>query len=156
MFLTTLVLDWHIDGGRRVPDKVNGNLYLLNTNRMYELRSGVDTDPTMYFFDNPADTRCGGAILRTDHTQATVANIITEGDDVPSGKFVTVSAYPNNDSSLTTESITLPKAQIAYCYPYGNVQSHALSWIVFAEDAWNMRRILVNHSWIPLKILLEV
>jgi hypothetical protein len=155
MFLVTIVKEWGIDGGRRVPNHTDGNLYILNTNRMFELREGIGGDPQMLFFDNPADSRCGGAKMRTDVAQATVTNIINEADDAPATASVTVDVYPDNDLTATTVSRVFPKAAVAYCYPYGNVQSHAKSWMVIAEDGWNMRRVLVNHSWIPLNVLLN-
>lgn len=156
MFLSTFVLDWRVDGGNRVPNKTAGNLYILNTNRMFEIRSGIDTDPQLYYFDNLADFRDAGAHMRLDHTQSTVANLITASNSDHGAETITLDAYIDNDINGTTESVTINKAAIAYCYPYGNVQSHAKTWVVYSDGAFDVKRRVINMSWIPLIVALEV
>jgi hypothetical protein len=146
MFLPVVVLDWRIDGGRRVPDAI-GNLYVLNTNRMYQITIAYDGHPTMIFYDNPANVKDAGARMRID---TTLAGLLNGADSDHGSESVTLDYYPDNDTSVATKEITLSKADIAYCYPFGNQQSNALSWVIYSSKGWNMERILVNHSWIPL------
>jgi hypothetical protein len=152
MFLPVTVLDWQIDGGRRIPDKVNGNFHILNTTRMYEITEAYDENMTMRFFDNPADSRCGGARMKID---TTLAGLINAADSDYGDNVVTLDVYPDNDTSQATTEITLQKISISYCIPYRNDQSNALTWVVYIDAGWNMQKILVNHSWIPLYVLLE-
>lgn len=151
MFIADIVLEWRAPGEKRIPDAA-GNLYILNTNRMFEITEAYDGNATMFYFDNPSDIKDGGARLRTDYT---VASLIAQADTDYGAENVTLDYYPNADSTESTVSIIIPKEDIAYCYPYGNVQSHALSWVVYALKGWGMKKILVNHSWIPLIVLLE-
>jgi hypothetical protein len=152
MFLPVTVLDWQIDGGRRIPDKVSGNLYVLNTTRMFEITEAYDENLTMRFFDNPADSRCGGARMKID---TTLAGLISAADSDYGDNTVTLDMYPDNDTTQATTEITLQKLAISYCKPFGNDQSNALTWVYYIDAGWDIQKILVNHSWIPLWVLLE-
>ena len=153
MFLPVVVLDWRIDGGRRVPDKTNGNLHILSTyGRMYEITEAYDHNMSLRYFDNPADERCGGAWMKID---TTLTGIFNAADSDYGTDVVTFDMFPDNDLTATTSEITLQKVAISYCIPYGNVQSSAYTWIVYVDAGWNMQKILVNHSWIPVYSLLE-
>jgi hypothetical protein len=152
MFLPVVVLDWRIDGGRRVPDKTNGNLYILNTTRMFEITEAYDHHMQMFYFDNLVDSRCGGAHMKID---TTLAGLLNGADSDYGTVAVTVSAYPDNDPTATPANITLQKLSISYCKPYGNDQSNALTWIYYINAGWEIEKILVNHSWIPLYSILE-
>jgi hypothetical protein len=152
MFIPVVVLDWRIDGGRRVPDKTNGNLYVLNATRMFEITEAYDGNMQMFFFDNPADSRCGGAHMKID---TTLAGLLNAADSDFGDNVVTLDVYPDNDSTQTTTEVTLQKIAISYCKPFGNDQSNALTWVYYIDAGWDIKKILVNHSWIPLYSKLE-
>jgi hypothetical protein len=153
MFLPVVVLDWRIDGGRRVPDKTNGNLHILSTyGRMFEITEAYDHNMRLRFYDNPADSRCGGAWMKID---TTLAGILNAADADFGDNMVTLDMYPDNDTAQATTEITLQKVAVSYCIPFGNDQSNALSWVVFVDAANDIKKILVNHSWIPLYLLLQ-
>jgi len=150
--MPTTVLDWRIDGGKRVPDAA-GNWYILNTNRMYEVRLDNNDNAYMFYFDNPADSRDGGAHMKVDDN-VTALRIYADTDH--GSEAVTLSYFPNGDITEATEEITIAKNSIAYCYPMGFQMSNAYCYVVYVDAGWNKNRILVNHSWIPLYALLEV
>lgn len=153
MFLLTIVEDWRIDGGRRVPDKVDGNLYLLNTNRMYEITANYEGKYRMRFFDDPANSRDGGAWMKI--WDEAIENITNAGDTDIGSNSVTFDVFEDNDPTLTTTALTLVKSAIAYCYPYGHNGNNRYTWVIYADAGWNMIRILVDHEYMSVYLLLE-
>jgi hypothetical protein len=153
MFLYTIVHDWRIDGGRRVPDKTDGNFYYLNTNRMYEITQRWDDKCQMRFFDDPSNSRDGGAWMTI--TDETILNVITWADSDIGSKDVTFDVFKDNDHTLATTEITLQKSAIAYCYPFGHNGNSDYTWVVYADAGWNMIRILVDHTFSVVFDLLE-
>jgi hypothetical protein len=151
MFMPTTVLDWRIDGGRRVPDAA-GDWYILNTNRMFEIKTDYEDNLYMFYFDNPADSRDGGAHMKVDDNLAAL-NIYADTDH--GSEAVTLEYFPDDDTSATPLEITLTKASIAYCYPVAFQKSHNYCYLVYVDAGWNKNRILVSHSWIILYGLLE-
>jgi hypothetical protein len=153
MFLLTIVEDWRIDGGRRVPDKTDGNLYLLNTNRMYEITSDFEDKQRMRFFDNHSNSRDGGAWMKIWDTA--LSNITDAADTDIGSKDVTFNKFIDNDPTLATTEITIGKAAIAYCYPYNHDGNSAYTWILYSDGGWDMIRILVSHDYTAVYMLLE-
>lgn len=151
MFGVITVLEWDAQGGGRVSGS-SGNLYLLNMHNMFEIKPTYNNRLTLMFFDNPNDVRDGGARMKISNP---IAAIYVYADTDYGSEDVTLDYFPDDDPTQTTKHITLPKRNISYCFPYGNDQSNAYSWVVYCEDAFNVKRILVDHSWIPLYLLLE-
>lgn len=153
MFLYTIVHDWRIDGGSRVPNKTNGNFYLLNTNRFYEIIQRYDGRIQTRFFDNPANSRDGGAWMTI--TDQAVINVINAADTDIDTNSVTFNVFEDNDPTLPTSEITLAKAAIAYCYPLGHNGNSNYMWVVYADAGFDMIRILVDHNFSDVYLLLE-
>ena len=143
MFLEARVIDWRIDGGRRVPNKTSGNSYILNTNRMFEITEDYNSNPQFYFFDNPADSRCGGARMKLD---GILLSILSAADTNIGSVAVTLDYFPNEDPTETTEEITIGKANIAYCYPYRFDADATETWVVYIDAGWDVKRILVDSD----------
>jgi hypothetical protein len=159
MFLPTYVLDWRVNGDKRVRGfHTFDDFYLLNTNRMFEIKQGwVDDHSLMFFFDNPANCRDGGAHMRI-HTS--VAGIIGMADLDHGSEAVTLDTFPDdflelylNGSPITTTALTLAKASIAYAYPADDAWS--AMWVVYIDAGWNVKRILVHHGAFVLWVMLE-
>jgi len=151
MFAPVTVLKWDAQSGGRISSP-DGNLYILNTKNMFEIKPTYNSKLTLTFFDNPNDTRDGGNRMKID---TTIAAVYILADTDYGDESVTLDYYPDDDSTQATKEITLIKKNVSYFFPYRNDQTNALSWVIYCEDAWNVKRILVNHSWIPLYALME-
>ncbi len=152
MFISRTVFDWRIDGGRRVPNKTSGNTYILNTNRIFEMTESHDGYPTFYYFDNPADSRCGGARMKTN---GDIASYIAASNSSSGSNAVTLDYFPNADVTEATEEITLAKVNIAYTYPYRHDIFGSYCWVVYVDAGWDIKSILVDHGRGELLTLLE-
>jgi hypothetical protein len=152
MFCPIVVSEWGAQGRNRIKDAA-GNLYILNTRNMFEIKASPHSGKlTLLYFDNISDVRDGGNRMLVT---GSVAGIKLASDTDYGAEVVTLDYYPDDDTTQSTKSITLVKKNISYCYCYLFDQTNALSWVVYCEDGWNMKRILVNHSWIPLYSKLE-
>ncbi len=144
MFIPAYVLQWRGGRVKRVRDEVNGDHYALNTNRMYEITLNHDGDPTMYFFDNPADSRDGG--LRMVITDETIDSIKTYADMDHGSESITLDVFTDNDPTQATYELTLAKSTIAYVYDYPTA-GLGYTWVVYADMGWNVLRILVSAQY---------
>jgi len=144
MFIPAFVLEWRGNfPEKRVHDPVHGDYYTLNTNRMFEITEAYDGNPTMFFFDNPANVKDGGARLKI--TDESIASIIAYADTDHGSDSITLDVFPENNPLLATYELTLRKENIAYIYPVGGTTG--ASWLVYADMAWNMIRVLVNKDY---------
>lgn len=148
-----MVEDWRIDGGRRVPNKTDGNFYILNTNRMFEITQNYEGKQTFRFFDNPTDSRDGGAWMTI--WDESVDNIINASDTDIGSNDVTLSVYPEADITQTPYDLTLRKENVAYVYPLGHNTNTEYSYLVYSDAAWDMIRILVDGDYADILLLLE-
>ncbi len=146
MFINKTVLDWRTDGNRRVHSNATYNSYILNTNRMFEMTVAWDSNISMYYFDNPNDSRDGGARMRLD---TTIAEIITASDLDYGSKYVTLNYFPNADTSEATKEISLQKSNIAYAWSHWDEDNYC--YLVYVDAGWNEIRIVVDY---PLADLL--
>jgi hypothetical protein len=148
MFIPAYVLQWRGSfPEKRVRDNVHGDHYTLNTNRMYEITENADGDPTMRFFDNPANSRDGGA--RMVITDETIGSIIAYADTTLAHNTYTLDVFPNNDPTETTYELTISKASIAYLWDHGASDS-SYTWLVYALDGWDMAKVLVDKAYSAL------
>jgi hypothetical protein len=148
MFLSGAVLDWRIDGGRRILDKTNGTWYIVNTNRMYEITTNYNGDATMYFFDNKFDARDGGARFTIDRT---VATVILAADNVITENMVTLYIYPDDDITATPVATTVPKVNVAYAKTDGySYATDTRSWVTYVDDAWRVKTALCLTNLVVL------
>jgi len=145
MFIPTDVLVWRGNfPEKRVRDTVNGDHYTLNTNRMYDITENHNGDPTMYFFDNPANSRDGGA--RMVITDQTLASIIAYADIALTEHSVTLSVFPNNDPNETPYDLTIAKATIAYLWEHITNAAN-FTWLVYADMGWDIKKVLVDEAY---------
>jgi hypothetical protein len=148
MFIPAYVLVWRGNSPeKRVRDAVHGDHYALNTNRMFEITENYNGDPTMFFYDNPADVKDSGA--RMTITDETIASIIAYADLDHGSESVTLSVFPDNDITATPTDITLPKACIAYLWEHLET-SGDYTWLVYANDGWEMKKVIVDEDYSTL------
>ena len=148
MFIIATVLDWRTKE-RRVPNVIAQDIYILNTNRMFEITEDHDGNAQMWFYDNPVDTRDGGSRMKLD---TTVANIMTIADFDVGSTSVTFDIFPENDNTQTPVSTTIPKAAISCAYAADSDGND--TWVEYIEDGWDFKRVLVDEdvlfAWLEL------
>src|SRR5512137_2980176 len=108
MFYPGYVTQWHGDN-HRIFNRAVYNYYILNTNRMFELTESYNGYTDMFFFDNPVDSRDGGARMRFN---AEIEDIVDIADLDHGSESITLDVFPNNDDTETTYELTLSKASI--------------------------------------------
>lgn len=144
-FWVGLVLDWRVPGEKRVRHASTGDIYILNTNRMFEITEDYRGYPTMFFFDNGLDSKDSGNRLVMN---SSIAAITTAADTVPGSTEVTLNYYPDFDQSATVKSKTIQTEDIAYFYPFNHDALSDYTWLIHRKSAWETERLLVQGSWI--------
>lgn len=145
MFIPAYVLVWRGNfPEKRVRNEVNGDHYALNTNRMYEITSAYDGNPTMFFFDNPNNVKDGGARMKI--TDETIASIIAYADSDHGTELALLPIYPNNDHDETPVNTLIPKVDIAYMWAHEN-SAFNCTWLVYAQGGWDIKKVLVNRTF---------
>lgn len=147
MFYWGFVMDWQVPGEKRVRSKTTGDLYILNTNRMFEITESYTGKATMLFFDSGLDEKDSGNRLRVDDT---VAVTTSHADNDHGSESIALSYFPEGDITATPTTVTVRKADIAYCYPRNSDILSDYTYVVYREGAWNMKKILVDSSWLLL------
>ena len=150
MILSTTVLEWKIDGRRRVADKTNGDAYLLNYLNMFEVHEHSDGS-WMYYFDNRNDRRDNGAYVRCDSTPA---EIIAASDVVPTSVTLTLPIFPNEDDQTGTAVDTvIMLAQLSRAWAHKNATA---TYVVYTDDGWNLKRALCDITFANLETLIGI
>jgi len=145
LFLGT-VMKWQADSWKRVRNATTGTQYLLNTNRVSDIRINIDLTISLFYFDNPCDYRDNGHYMVLNMT---AAEIITQMDTAMSHASITIPCYVNNDPTLTTYNITGPISDLIYAVLDDN--SLTRSWLYGNIDGWKTKKLLVNLT--PAQIL---
>ena len=147
MLIYTRVTDWRIDSGTRVNSHLcpTGNQYLLNHAAMFDIHELPD-GAWMYYFDNPLDVKCGGAYLKSTNT---VAELIARADYTPDHENgVLIPHYIDNVLTNDVENYYVPMAYISRAWPYDiRDSSAAYTWIVYAYEGWDLRKVLCQGSF---------
>lgn len=153
MFASALVYEWRTDGGRRVHSRATTADYILNTNRMFELKAtshgitgGSGSQACLWFFDNPADWRDGGAYMRVNRT---VTQLITQSGHSITYNSITLDVFPDDDMTADTEEVTISKIAVAYAWAH---DSGDACYVVYADGAWGMRRVLCDITLVNLYV----
>ena len=149
MILSTTVLDWRIDGGRRIYDKTNGDTYLLNFNNMAEVQTH-SSGSWMYYFDNRNDRRDRGAYLKCSSTPA---QIITASDVDPASDTLTLPVFPKDVQTATAVDETIMLNQLSRAWAHVNGTA---CYVVYTEDGWDTKRVLCDITLAALETLIGI
>ena len=137
-FFMESVFKWQKDSWKRVTGTYSR--YMLNTNRLSDIRAHSD-GASLYYFDNPWNDKDSGAYMVVDSTPA---ELIVHMDSSFAVNTITVDVYLNNDPSESTSELVLPCEYIAYAIVDKN--SIFRTWITYAEaGGWDLKTILVNN-----------
>ena len=147
MLFLAHVMSWQADSWKRVRDRVNGTQYLLNTNRLSDIRVHTGTaasgTSSLYYFDNPFDHRDSGDYMVLDYP---VDDLIHEIDTALGHGSITLNVYPHNDHTETTEEVEIAVAYFAYAVVDANDATGERSWVTYAESGWDIKTVLVDNS----------
>ena len=133
MIISTTVLVWREDGGRRVHDKTNGDTYLLNHKNMFEIQAHSDGS-WMYYADNRNDRRERLGYLRCNTTPA---NLIIASDAVPISNTVTLPIFPNEDDTETAVNTVIMIDQLSRAWAHEDGTS---CYVSYTDDGWDIIR----------------
>ena len=155
LFLAT-VYKWQTgkpEGWNRVRDATNGTSYLLNTNRLCNMRDktiGQSSGASLYFFDNPFDHRDNCHYMEiSDHS---VAQIVAHVDTSLTHKYLTLTAYgttegkPSMEVTSITASVSMPVGNFAFAVDVTDSYSGNHSYVYYVDRAWRFQRVRVAHS----------
>ena len=147
MFASALVREWRTDGGRRVHPRATSPDYILNTNRMFDLHEtshnitgGATKQAGMWFFDNSADYRDGGAYLRCERT---VTALVLAADFGLTYQSITLDVFPDDDLTADTEELTIAKQAVSYAWAHDSGEG---VYVVYSDGAWANKRVLIDHT----------
>lgn len=147
MLFLVYVTSWQADSWKRVRDTVNGIQYLLNTNRLSDIRvQAGDADSgtsSLFYFDNPFDHRDSGAYMVLDYP---VNDLIHEMDTALSHGYLTLNIYTNNDHTEDTTATEIPVAYFAYAVVDANDATGERSWVTYVTSGWDKKTVLVDNS----------
>jgi len=141
MLFPDIVMKWQADSWKRVQNATTGTTFLLNTNRLSDIRELPNHDCSLYYFDNPFDYRDNGHYMVIN---STLAMLIGNMDYAPGTATLTLHAYTKNDPTLATADVTIPIAYFAYAY--ADINNATRSWVHYCEAGFNIKRILVNNT----------
>ena len=155
LFLTT-VISWDSKkAGRRVDtDRVYINAYVLNTNRISDLKVWIDDDGEEYskflYSDDPDDARDSPANVIC---ASTVAEIEAYHNLVYTSKFGTLPVFPDMDTTQATVDTTVEWDDIAYGYGSAGEIGVNHAKVVYYENAWKRKEVLVDQALLLLALL---
>jgi hypothetical protein len=139
---TAKVYKWEVPGDKRGVDPINGTTYLLNTNSITNLIDKPDLtygDSSMYYFDNPFDSRDNSHYMVTDHTAAQLRAHINSAETVHS---VTLAVYPTNDPTESTENTVVKVDDIAFARAVPDSYSATQSYVWVRDNrAFKVKRL---------------
>lgn len=132
-----------------------GDYYLLNTNRMSELKV-INTDNTQFLFtQDPNDRRCSPDTIETTNT---ISEIADYHDLTPDSKFATLPIYPTLD--ITRVAVDTPVDTLVewdnICMAYQTPRDLTLGvcHLVYYKESWRRKTVIVEFATL-LAILLE-
>lgn len=132
-----------IDGGHFAY----ADYFLLNTNRMSELKV-INTDNTQFYFTQAInDRRCSPDVIETT---CTLAEITVYHDLTPDSKFGTFPIYPTLD--ITRVAVDTPVdtlidwEDVAFVYQTPRDYTLGVSHMVYYKESWKRTVVIINLS----------
>lgn len=123
------------------------NIYMLNSNRIIELKDVGTDDSGFYFANDPDDARDSPDYITTELTPA---DIETFHNTDPTSKFATLDIYPGTDLTETPVSTLIEWANIAYIYQTPRDVIDAVSHMVYYRKPWDRVECIIDHILIGI------
>jgi len=119
-----------------------GDYYLLNTNRVIELRADGDASK-FYFANDPDDARDSPDYIECD---ISVAIITQYADTALLSKFATLDIYPELNTDGTPVETQIEWANIAYVFATAREYEDGICHMVYYRKAWERVEVLVDTN----------
>lgn len=149
MFILTQITSWQDsrDSSKRSHARdiamTGYREFLINPNRIVNLKVRDTTKSSFLFSDNHRDRREGTSFVKSN---STVAAIETAHNTAFHSKFITLPFCPKNDPTKTTVDTTLDVDDIAYFDAYNDPDYPNFCWVVYNRKAFKRIEQLVAYS----------
>jgi hypothetical protein len=141
------VYKWEDRDAKRVFSEVDGTTYILNTNGITNLIAKPNLTygkSSMYYFDNPFDSRDQSHYMVTDHT---AAEIIAHMDHAADSLDITLAVLPTGDPTESTENHTFGIWQVAYARAVTDSYYATQSYVWVRENlGFKVKRLRVSMT----------
>lgn len=112
--------------------------YIINPNRIKELKTVNTTGSQFKYMFDPEDDRGDYAYVIST---STVASLVSAADDEPNSSFIALNVFEDDDTTDSVVSTYFRVDDIAFAIAYGNY-----SWVYVAQGGSRMKRVLVYHN----------
>lgn len=136
------VTSWSTKHPGKRMDVAFENTYMLNSNRIIELRDVGADDSGFYFANDPEDARDSPDYITTE-LPALAIEIYHNTN--PTSKFATLDIYPGTDLTETPVSTLIEWADIAYIYQTPRDVVDAVSHMVYYRKPWDRVECIIDH-----------
>lgn len=148
----TQVLVWNTKKpGKRLGVAYSGGVtdtYLLNSNRIIEMRP-LTADTVRFFFANdPDDPRDAPDYIECTNSLATWETAHTA--IVPTSKFADLPIFPGGDITVAHEHVHVEWENIAYAYATKHDHRNSRCHVVYYTKDWKRVEALLDMSWTAL------
>ena len=117
--------------------------YLLNTNRMSELKV-INTDNTQFLYSQaPNDRRCSLDVVESTNS---IAVITSYADLAEISKFATLDIFPAYDITATPVSTVIEWDDICMIYQTPKDWVDNVAHMVYYKEAWKRTACMIDHT----------
>jgi len=150
MLFVTSVDIWTSKKPAKLLKDAWGTYFLLNTNRIIEMRVKGTDDTKFWYAQDPDDARDSPDYLECGASRA----VITAWHDATAdSKFVSLDIFPNMDITQTAVATTIEWADIAYIYQtYRDVLDNVAHMTYYA-NAFQRVECIIEHNLLGILAL---
>lgn len=158
MFILTQITKWQDsrDSSRRTHPRdiafTGYREFLINPNRIVDLKVRDTTKSSFLFSDNHRDRREGTSFVKSN---STVAAIEAAHNTSFHSKFITLPMCPKNNPTKTAVDTTLDVDDIAYFDRYNDPDYPGFCWVIYCKKAFRRVERLVSYSIEEIEDILE-
>jgi len=148
------------DSSNRISkgEATTGRLFILNTNRITDVKVLTATTSSFLYADNPSDRRESVSYLECDYSQAEIEAII---DDTPHSQALTLPFVPKKEPwgspcypLRTPVDTTIGIWSVTYFTAY-NPDPANYCWLCYYKGAFKRIEVLVNYSLDDIRDIVE-
>ena len=122
-----------------------GDYYLLNTNRMVDIRETTGGGTVFEYNQAPDDHRCSPDTIETN---STLLQLNQDADLVPQDKFATLDIFPTLDITRVTVDTPVETQiewdSIALAYQTPRDVDYGVIHLVYYDKSWKRRLVIVE------------
>ena len=143
LLFPTTILEWNTKHPGKRMNVARDDLYLLNTNRICEMRVSGTNDSRFLYSNDPDDRRDSPDRIKSD---SSVAVITSFHDAEPFSKFGTFPIFPDMDVTETPVDTTIEFKDIAYLWQTPRDYDDEVTHMVYYPKAWERVKCIVDAS----------